>query len=132
MTYCSYLPHPMCCPRRRILLVTKGDLLDQERKLAQSGLGGLFDGVEIVSDKSAPVYTSIFNRHGVAPADIMMVGNSMKSDVVPPIEAGAWGTYVPHNHTWELERAPAPHAHPRFHQLPSLLDLPELITRLEG
>ena len=113
-----------------ILLVTKGDLLDQERKLAQSGLGDLFDGVEIVSAKTPQVYAGIFARHGVAPAAAMMVGNSMKSDVIPPIEAGAWGVFIPHNFTWEIEHADAPENHPRFRQLTGLGALPDLISTL--
>ena len=70
-----------------LVLITKGDLFDQERKLEASGLGDLFDAVEIVSDKSAATYARIFGRHG-SPQDSMMVGNSLKSDVVPAIEAG--------------------------------------------
>lgn len=113
-----------------ILLVTKGDLLDQERKLAQSGLGDLFDGVEIVSDKTPATYRAIFERHGVPPERVMMVGNSMKSDVLPPIETGAWGIYVPHNYTWEIERADPPVGHPRYRQLESLGELPPLIAAI--
>lgn len=113
-----------------ILMVTKGDLLDQERKLAQSGLGDLFDGVEIVSAKTAPVYTGIFERHGIAPEAAVMVGNSMKSDVIPPIKAGAWGVYVPHNLSWEIEHAEPPEGHPRFRELATLADLPALVDEL--
>ncbi|SFJ85703.1 HAD family hydrolase [Celeribacter neptunius] len=119
---------PALAEEFEILLVTKGDLLDQERKLAQSGLGELFDGVEVVSDKTATVYSSIFERHNVTPDRAMMVGNSMKSDVLPPIAAGAWGVYIPHNFTWEIEQAKAPDAHPRYRQLSSLRDLPALIA----
>ena len=74
--------------RYRVLLITKGDLLDQERKLAQSGLGDLFDGVEIVSHKTAERYAEIFARHGEGADRAMMVGNSLRSDVVPMLEAG--------------------------------------------
>src|SRR5262249_54749850 len=93
----------------RIVLVTKGDLFDQERKLAQSGLGELFDAVEIVSDKNADTYRRVFARHGDGPERAMMIGNSLKSDVVPAIEAGGWGVYVPHALTWAAEHAPEPH-----------------------
>ena len=75
----------------RVVLITKGDLLDQERKLAQSGLGDLFDGVEIVSDKTPDRYRAIFERHGDGAGRAMMVGNSLKSDVVPAIAAGSAG-----------------------------------------
>ena len=116
--------------RFRILLVTKGDLLDQERKLAQSGLGDMFDGVEIVSDKTTRVYSDIFARHGDGADRAMMVGNSMKSDVVPVIEAGGWGVYVPHGLSWELEHAAAPEDHPRFHEIADLGQLPPLLEAL--
>jgi len=96
--------------RADLVLITKGDLLDQERKLAQSGLGEMFDAVEIVSDKTAQVYSRIFARHDTARA--MMVGNSLKSDVLPALEVGAWGTHVPQDLTWDLEHAEAPEGNP--------------------
>ena len=114
----------------RILLITKGDLLDQERKLAQSGLGDLFDGVEIVSEKSAPVYAAIFARHGDGAAHSMMIGNSMKSDVVPAIAAGGWGVHVPHDLAWDLEHAQAPDGAPRFRSLDDLGGLAALVATL--
>ena len=114
----------------RVILVTKGDLLDQERKLAQSGLGDLFHAVEIVSEKTPSVYRDIFEIHGDGVAQAMMVGNSMRSDVTPMISAGGWGTYVPHTLTWELEQAKAPAESPHFHQIQDLSDLAELITRI--
>ncbi len=114
----------------RILLITKGDLLDQERKLAQSGLGDLFDAVEIVSHKTAPSYTTIFKRHGTGADQAMMVGNSLKSDVIPALEAGSWGVHVPHGLTWALEIADRPTDHHRFHELTDLSGLPGLVARL--
>ena len=104
----------------RIILITKGDLFDQERKLAASGLGDLFDAVEIVSDKTAATYERIFTRYGDGPGRAMMVGNSLKSDVVPAIEAGSWGVYVPHDLTWEVEHAQAPEEAPRFRRIADL------------
>ena len=118
--------------QHEILLVTKGDLLDQERKLAQSGLGDLFDGVEIVSAKTPEVYAGIFARHNVAPEAAMMVGNSMRSDVIPVVDVGGWGIYVPHGLVWEIEHAEPPQNAPRFHELPDLGQLPALVARIEG
>ncbi|ESX56838.1 HAD hydrolase [Mesorhizobium sp. LSHC422A00] len=112
-----------------LVLITKGDLFDQERKLAASGLGDLFDAVEIVSDKSAATYARIFGRHG-SPQTSMMVGNSLKSDVVPAIEPGSWGVYVPHELTWVLERVEPPVEAPRFRQLVDLGELPALIESI--
>ena len=114
----------------RLVLITKGDLFDQERKLAGSGLGDLFDAIEIVSDKSAATYARLFSRHGDGPARSMMVGNSLKSDVVPAIEAGGWGVHVPHELTWVLEHVEAPLAEPRFRQISNLGQLPELVQTI--
>lgn len=114
----------------RVLLITKGDLLDQERKLAQSGLGDLFHAVEIVSDKTPAVYTSIFARHGNGAGHAMMVGNSVKSDVLPAIAAGGWGVHVPHGLIWALEQADPPAENGRFFTLSDLGGLPQLVAEL--
>jgi putative hydrolase of the HAD superfamily len=114
----------------RIVLITKGDLFDQERKLAQSGLGELFDAVEVVSDKTAATYERIFTRHGDGPERSMMVGNSLRSDVVPAIEAGSWGVYVPHDLTWVMEHAEPPTTAQRFRELAHLGELVELVRSM--
>ena len=116
----------------RVVLITKGDLLHQERKLAQSGLGDLFDAVEIVSDKTPEVYARIFARHGAGPEAALMVGNSLKSDVIPPILAGGWGVHVPHGLTWAMEWAEAPAEHARFRALADLGALPDLVAWIDG
>lgn len=110
-----------------IALITKGDLFDQERKLAQSGLGELFDLVEVVSEKTAETYRRIFDplEGGVGAA--MMVGNSLKSDVVPALEAGAWGVYVPHELTWELELAEEPEGAERYRRIEDLSGLSRVL-----
>ncbi|WP_127142905.1 HAD family hydrolase [Pelagibacterium montanilacus] len=115
-----------------LVLITKGDLFDQERKLAQSGLGEFFDAVEIVSDKTASTYRSAFARHGTGPEAAMMVGNSLRSDVIPAIEAGGWGTHVPHTLTWDYERAEPPVEAERFNAIGSLAQLPGLVETLKG
>ncbi len=115
--------------RHRVVLVTKGDLLDQERKLAQSGLRGLFHGIEIVSAKTPETYARIFADHGTGADQALMVGNSMASDVVPMIAAGGWGVYVPHAEIWEIEHAPAPE-HEKYHEINDLGALPRLLDRL--
>ncbi len=116
----------------RVLLITKGDLLDQERKLAQSGLGELFHAVEIVSDKTPAVYAAIFARHGQGASRAMMVGNSLKSDVIPAIAAGGWGVHVPHALTWAVEHADPPLTAPRFRSLSDLGGLPALVQGLRA
>lgn len=115
----------------RVVLITKGDLLDQERKLAQSGLGDLFHGVEIVSDKTPEVYRTAFARHGAGAEQAAMVGNSLKSDVLPALQAGAWGVHVPHALTWSFEQAEAPVTSARFRSIPDLGSLTSLIEDLK-
>lgn len=114
----------------RVVLITKGDLLDQERKLAQSGLGEMFHAVEIVSDKTAPVYREIFDRLGEGPERAMMVGNSMKSDILPVLDAGGWAVHVPHDLAWALEHAETPEGHGRFLQLDDLAGLAALLQQV--
>lgn len=137
------LSHPVeCLPHARdaldalagkyfLVLITKGDLFDQERKLAQSGLGDYFDAVEIVSDKTATTYRRIFGKHGEGPERSMMIGNSLKSDVVPAIAAGAWGVFVPHELTWVLEHVEKPEGAPRFREIPDLGHVPDLVANLQ-
>ena len=114
----------------RIILITKGDLIDQERKLAQSGLGDLFDAVEIVSQKTAATYEKVFSRHGEGAERSMMVGNSLRSDVLPAIEAGGWGVFVPHELTWAAEHADEPEDSPRFRRLNHLGKLVPLVEAI--
>ena len=113
--------------RYRLVLITKGDLLDQERKLAASGLGDLFAAVEIVSEKDRATYERVFTRHGTGPAEAVMVGNSMKSDVLPALEAGAFAVHIPYVVTWAHELADAPEGHPRYGALDRIDDLPAWI-----
>jgi putative hydrolase of the HAD superfamily len=114
----------------RLILITKGDLFDQERKLAASGLGELFHAVEIVSNKGPQTYTRIFNQHGDGATRAVMVGNSLKSDIVPAIAAGSWGVFIPHALTWEHEHVEAPKHHPRFKQIERFAELSELLSNL--
>ncbi|MBN2759119.1 MAG: HAD family hydrolase [Rhodobacteraceae bacterium] len=133
----DFLPHAeesirALAPSHHLVLITKGDLLDQERKLAQSGLGDLFDAIEIVSEKTPDTYARIFARHGDGAERALMAGNSMKSDVVAPIMAGAWGVHVPHGLEWEMEKADTPFAHDRFRALRHLGELPDLVGWIDG
>ena len=114
-----------------LVLITKGDLFDQERKLAQSGLGDFFHAVEIVSDKNAATYRRLFSKHAGAPEQAMMVGNSLKSDVVPALAVGAWGVFIPHALTWILEHVEKPADAPRFRELPEIADLVSLIRDID-
>jgi putative hydrolase of the HAD superfamily len=113
--------------RYRLILITKGDLLHQEQKLAASGLGDLFAAVEIVSEKDASTYSRVFARHGTGAEEAVMCGNSMRSDILPAIEAGAYAAHVPYPLVWAHEMADAPQDHPRFIELVSIRDLPAWI-----
>ncbi len=117
--------------RGTLVLVTKGDLFHQESKLAASGIGDRFSGVEIVSEKSAESYRRIFARYGAKPDEAVMVGNSLRSDILPVLEAGAYAAHVPHEFVWVHERAEAPKAQPRFRQLASLSDLPGWLDEID-
>ena len=113
-----------------LVLITRGDLFDQERKLTASGLASYFDAVEIVSDKTAPVYERIFSRHGEGAARAMMIGNSMRADVVPALEAGAWAVHVPSEHVWALDLHDDPADMPRFRRFEKLPDILPLIAEI--
>ena len=113
-----------------LVLITKGDLLHQEQKLAASGLGELFKGVEIVSEKDAATYERVFARHGGGPATAAMAGNSLRSDVLPALKAGAYAAHIPYHLTWAHEAADPPTGHPRFAELASIRDLPAWIDGL--
>ncbi|RYG79309.1 MAG: HAD family hydrolase [Alphaproteobacteria bacterium] len=114
----------------RLVLITKGDLLDQERKLAASGLGELFAAVEIVSEKDKGTYERIFARHGTGPTEAVMAGNSMKSDVLPALAAGAFAVHIPYAITWAHELADAPADEARYGALQSISELPSWIRTI--
>ena len=114
----------------RLVLITKGDLLHQEQKLAASGLGDHFSAVEIVSEKDAATYERVFARHGSGAARAAMAGNSLRSDVLPALEAGCYGAHLPYEITWAHELADTPAGHPRFAELPSIADLPPWVRAL--
>ena len=117
--------------RARLVLVTKGDLFHQEAKLAASGLGDRFSGIEIVSDKGPATFRRIFDRFGVPAGSAVMAGDSMRSDVYPALEAGAWAAYIPQPLAWSHEQRPPPTEHPRFRELPSLAALVHWVDEIE-
>ncbi|MBC8258430.1 MAG: HAD hydrolase-like protein [SAR324 cluster bacterium] len=85
-------------------LITKGDLIDQETKIARSGLADYFSNVEIVSDKTIVTYTKILTQHRIEPVRFIMIGNSMRSDIVPLVQIGAHAVHIPYSSTWEHEQ----------------------------
>ena len=116
--------------RSQLVLFTKGDLLHQETKLAASGLSDHFFAVEIVSDKNADAFRRLFARYDAAPGRCVMAGDSIRSDVLPALEAGAWAAHVPPETVWFHERAKEPDGHPRFKRLTALSDLPVWVDAL--
>ncbi len=98
----------------RLVMVTKGDLLDQERKLLKSGLEPFFHHIEIVSDKTPRQYLKLIKHLDVEPSQFLMVGNSLKSDILPVLEVGAYGIHIPFRTTWEHEMVHEPVEHPKF------------------
>jgi putative hydrolase of the HAD superfamily len=111
-----------------LLLITKGDMFHQESKLAASGLGRFFSGVEIVSEKSAETYRRAFARHGVRPEHALMAGNSVRSDILPALEAGCFAVLIPYPLVWAHEEAAAPLGDPRFRQCDSMTALADWLA----
>lgn len=91
----------------QLILLTKGDLFDQESKIARSGLGDFFDYVEIVSEKDEPTYRRLFARFGATPENFVMIGNSLKSDILPVAKLGFPAVHVPYHANWIHEHVPA-------------------------
>jgi len=114
-----------------ILLITKGDLFDQESKLARSGLGDLFLGVEILTEKNVETYQRIFQRRGINAADFLMVGNSLRSDVVPVVSLGGHAVHIPYEVTWQHEHVPEDEL-PKsgWSRITTIAELPALLDEL--
>ena len=104
----------------KLVMATKGDLLDQERKLFKSGLAGYFHHTEIVSEKNEAEYSRIISHLDIAPEQMLMVGNSLKSDILPILNIGGHAFHVPYHTTWELEKVDKKIEHPNFRQLTSI------------
>lgn len=119
--------------RYRIMVITKGDLFDQESKLARSGLADLFWRIEIVSEKDERTYRRILRDGGIEPAEFLMVGNSIRSDILPVVALGAHAVHVPYELTWAHERADLNGARrDRIHTIDRLTALPALVQELNS
>lgn len=115
-----------------VMLITKGDLFDQESKLARSGLGDRFEVVEIVAEKDETAYRRILHRRGVPADRFVMVGNSGRSDILPTLALGAWAVHVPYPLTWAHEHVDdaAFTANERYRRIESLGELPAVLAGL--
>ncbi|MBP6590604.1 MAG: HAD family hydrolase [Chitinophagaceae bacterium] len=107
----------------RLVMATKGDLLDQERKLKKSGLEAHFHHIEIMSDKQEADYQSLIRHLDIAPEEFVMIGNSLKSDVLPVLSIGGHAIHVPYHTTWEHEKVEGTIEHARFHSVETLKDI---------
>jgi len=107
--------------RYRLLLITKGDLLHQERKVHESGLARHFEEIEVVSEKDEATYSRILREHGVRADHFVMVGNSVKSDVLPVLAIGGRAVHIPYEFLWQHEHAEHDGDVP---ELTSIRDLP--------
>lgn len=114
----------------RLILITKGDLFDQERKIALSGLAEHFQRIEIVSEKTTATYREIFTKHADGPERAVMVGNSLKSDILPALAAGCRGVYVPHDKSWAMEHAEKPQNHRYFREIAQMSQLADVLLTL--
>ncbi len=116
--------------RHRMILITKGDLRDQERKLSKSGIAKYFEAVEIVSEKDKSTYERILARLGIEARLFLMVGNSVKSDILPVLELGGLGVHIPYRITWGHENAESPETEDgRFYHATSIREVLAIAAR---
>ncbi|MEM7106252.1 MAG: HAD family hydrolase [Bacteroidota bacterium] len=107
----------------RIVMATKGDLLDQERKLERSGLAKYFHHTEIVSEKKESDYRKLIGHLDIVPEAFLMIGNSIKSDILPILNIGGHAFHVPYHTTWEYEKVDKKIDHPKFKQLEKITEV---------
>ena len=111
--------------KHRLVVATKGDLLDQERKLKNSGVEHYFHHIEIMSDKQEKDYRKLIRHLDIKPEEFLMVGNSLKSDVLPVLAIGGKGYHIPYHTTWAHEQVEHTIEHPDFKQLSNIRELLE-------
>ena len=111
----------------KLVVATKGDLKDQRRKLHDSGLGAYFHHIEVMSDKQEKDYSDLLNRLEIKPKEFFMIGNSLKSDVLPVLGIGGYAVHVPYHTTWEHEKIHHKVEHPNFRTLEKISDVLEIL-----
>jgi len=111
----------------KLMLITKGDLFDQESKIARSGLSEFFKYVEIVSEKDEATYFKILKKHRIECHKFLMVGNSLKSDILPILNIGSKAVHIPYHTTWIHENVEQPDNRKKYYELPDIIELPDLI-----
>jgi len=111
----------------KLVVATKGDLKDQRRKLHDSGLGAYFHHIEVMSDKQEKDYSDLLNRLEIKPKEFFMIGNSLKSDVLPVLGIGGYAVHVPYHTTWEHEKIHHKVEHPNFRTVDKISDVLEIL-----
>lgn len=114
-------------PRYRLIVATKGDLLDQEGKMRRSSISSFFHHIEVMSDKKEQAYVQLLQHLDIEPCNFLMIGNSMKSDILPPLNLGAWAIHVPFHTTWAHEEVDEDPQTKRFFQVSQLHEILALI-----
>ena len=114
-----------------LLLITKGDLIDQETKIARSGLSDYFNSIQIISEKNVPAYQKIMDKHQIQPERFLMVGNSIRSDILPVLEMGGTTVYIPYEIDWAHEHDSKPGSSASFHEMKHLGQLSGWLTTME-
>jgi len=110
----------------KLIVATKGDLLDQERKLSKSGLSEYFHHIEIMSDKQAGDYSKVLAHLDCVPDQFLMIGNSLKSDILPVLELGGHAIHIPYHTTWAHEHVSPGKMHPHYIEMENILDILKL------
>ncbi|MCK4750988.1 MAG: HAD family hydrolase [Bacteroidales bacterium] len=115
-------------PQYRLIVATKGDLLDQERKMTRSSISSYFHHIEVMSDKKEQHYIQLLHHLDIEPCDFLMIGNSMKSDIIPLLNLGAWAIHVPYHTTWAHEEVDEDPVSKQFFRVDRLKEVLELIS----
>jgi putative hydrolase of the HAD superfamily len=115
-----------------LMLITKGDQFEQELKIKRSGVDHYFRYIEIIGDKDARAYRLLLSKFNLDPRRILMVGNSLRSDILPVVELGGAAVYIPYEHTWSHENSENPIESKAYYELENIGQLPALLAQLEG
>ena len=119
-------------PHYRLIVATKGDLLDQERKMSRSSISSYFHHIEIMSDKREQNYIQLLNHLDIEPCEFLMIGNSMKSDILPLINLGAYAIHVPYHTTWAHEEVRDDPVSSQFFRVSRLKEILNLVHVPDG
>jgi putative hydrolase of the HAD superfamily len=111
----------------KLIVATKGDLLDQERKLAKSNIIKYFHHIEIMSDKKESDYFKLISHLEISPKEFLMIGNSLKSDIKPVLDLGGYGIHVPYHTTWAHENIEKLESHPNFIEIKQITELIDVL-----